>query len=347
MTSSKTTKKEHRGEGTPPSSQTVRWMGKAYEIPVDQNGFVPIEAMVVRYQEMGNSGHDRSRTSSRIIYPDHATPKEIVEWWADPSSCDVDGIDTRNSKIYDVSGIKGREMRRVQSRIGIVTPSKTEQRRIRRILEGAFTAKELETMTKGPSFVIRTVKDNGSAYGFYIMRGDGVTVPIITLEEGVSADSIVHETVHHARTTRPPGKTTSTAFPVKSDGSLNTETYASMSRKKQTEIREREERATTAETTARCRKDPKPSGYWDKAGGTAAYLEDRKRLSTHCKGNDCTLKGVPAVKVVEKEYPNLNIAYAKLISDSPKSKTESKKKTTNSAKNGSKQTKTDPKTKKK
>lgn len=306
--------------------QRIRWMGRAYDIPVDSEGHVPMEAMVMRYQEMGNSGRDRKKTSSRIIYPDKATPMDIVEWWADPSSCDVDGIDTKNSKVYDVSGIKGKEMRRVQSRIGIVTPSAAEQRRIRTIIATAFTAKELDAMTKGVSFVIRTVKDGGSAYGYYLMRGDGVKVPLITLEEGVSADSVIHETVHHERTTRPPGKITSTAYPRKSDGSFDEKAYSKLSDSQKQRIRETEEKATTAEATARGRTDPTPSGYWDKVGGRSAYLEDRRTFAGHCKGKDCTLKGMPAMKAVEMEYENgnLNIAMAKLLSKKP---TEPKPKT--------------------
>ena len=108
-------KRDDSAKGDVPGTwrtEKVRWMGRSYEIPVDADGHVPMEAMVMRYQEMGNSSRDKSRSSSRIIYPRNATPMDIVQWWADPSSCDVDGIDT-NPRVYDVSGIKGREMRRV------------------------------------------------------------------------------------------------------------------------------------------------------------------------------------------------------------------------------------------
>ncbi len=298
-------------------TEKVRWMGRSYEIPVDAEGHVPMDAMVMRYQEMGNSSRDKSRSSSRIIYPRNATPMDIVQWWADPSSCDVDGIDTKNPRVYDVSGIKGREMRRVQSRIGVITPSQEEQRRIRTIIANAFTAEELEEMTRGPSFVIRTVADGGRAYGYYLMNGDGVKVPIITLEEGVSADSVIHETVHHARTTRPKGRTTSCAYPQKADGSFDMKTYLKLSEQEKLTLRDAEESATTAEATARSHTDPHPSGYWDKAGGHEAYLADRKTLSSHCKGKDCTLKGLPAIKVVEKEYDGLNIAKAIILSNKP------------------------------
>lgn len=298
------------------SFEKVWWMGRSYLIPVDEDGYVPVEAMVMRFQEMGNSGRDRE-SDARIIYPQHARPKEIAEWWADPSSCDIDGIDTRNSKVYDVSGIKGKEMRKVQRRIGIVTPSSAEQRRIRGVIARAFTAKELEGMTRGPSFVIKTVKDNGSSYGYYLMRSDGQKVPIITIEEGVSADTIVHETVHHARTTRPPGRTTSCAYPQRKDGSFDSRKYASLTARQQAQIRDAEEAATTAEATMRTHRDGTPSGYWDRVGGREAYLKDRRELARTCGGHDCTLKGVPAVKTVEKKFDRLQLANSILLADSP------------------------------
>ena len=102
--------------------RTVRlyYMGRQYSIPIDDDGYVPVEAMVMRFQECGNDGRDRSRDSA-IIYPSRARPKDILRWWADPSSCDIEGVDTKRSRVYDVSGVRGKEMRRVQRRIGIVT----------------------------------------------------------------------------------------------------------------------------------------------------------------------------------------------------------------------------------
>lgn len=304
---------DHRPKKT---FEKVWWMGRSYLIPVDEDGYVPIEAMVMRYQECGNNGRDRA-SDARIIYPQHARPKEIAGWWADPSSCDIDGIDTKHSKVYDVSGVKGKEMRKVQKRIGIVTPSSAEQRRIREVLARAFTAKELDRMTRNGSFVIKTVKDNGSSYGYYLMRSDGQKVPIITIEEGVSADTIVHETVHHARTTRPPGRTTSCAYPQRKDGSFDSEKYASLTDKQKGQIRDAEEAATTAEATMRTHRDRTPSGYWDRVGGRETYLRDRRELAKACGGKDCTLKGVPAVKTVEKKFDRLQLANSILLADTP------------------------------
>lgn len=318
-------KAEKQGNGrhrSPPeqtpkrTAEKVWWMGRSYLIPVDDEGYVPVEAMVMRYQEMGNSGRDRA-SDAKIIYPQHARPREIAGWWADPSCCDIDGIDTKRSRVYDVSGVKGKEMRRVQRRIGIVTPSSAEQRRIREVLAKTFTAKELDRMTRNGSFVIKTVKDNGSAYGYYLMRSDGQKVPIITIEEGVSADTIVHETVHHARTTRPPGRTTSCAYPQRKDGSFDSRRYSTLTDRQKEQIRDAEEAVTTAEATMRTHRDRTPSGYWDRVGGREAYLKDRRELAKACGGKDCTLKGVPAVKTVEKKFDRLQLANSILLADTP------------------------------
>ena len=295
-------------------SERVMWMGKAYRIPVDRDGYVPVEALVMRYQQLGNSTADKGR-DSKIVFPSHARPKDIVKWWADPSSCDIEGIDTRASRVYDVSGLRGRRMKAAQRRIGIVTPSPEEQRRIRSILADAFTAEEIDEMTRDGSFVIRTRKDCGNVMGYYLRKADGQEIPLITLEEGVSPDTVVHETVHHARTCRRTGRYTRTAFPMK-DGRLD-EAYFDLSQRQRDMINDAEETETTAEATARTRRDPCPTGYWDTVGGRAAYERDKATLAGACGGGDCTLKGAKAVRTVERSYDKLDIAMASIMADVP------------------------------
>ena len=298
--------------------RTVRlyYMGRQYSIPIDDDGYVPVEAMVMRFQECGNDGRDRSRDSA-IIYPSRARPKDILRWWADPSSCDIEGIDTKRSRVYDVSGVRGKRMKAVQRRIGIVTPSPKEQQRIRRILANAFTVEELEAMAKDGSFVIRTMKDGGDVVGYYLRRSDGQEVPLITLEEGCTPDHVVHEAVHHLRTTREPGKATSSAFPQRPDGKVDMRRYNSMSEAERRMVHDAEEVATTMEATARTHYDPDPTGYWDYAGGRPAYEHDKRQLAQMCGGGNCTLKGAAAVKAVEKNKDRLEIAMASIMSDVP------------------------------
>lgn len=298
--------------------RTVRlyYMGRQYSIPIDSEGYVPVEAMVMRYQECGNNGRDKGADAA-MIYPSRARPKEILKWWADPSSCDIQGIDTKKSTVYDVSGIRGKRMKAVQRRIGIVTPSPKEQQRIRRILANAFTVEELERMAKDGSFVIRTIKDGGDVVGYYLRRSDGQEVPLITLEEGCTPDHVVHEAVHHLRTTRPPGKATSSAFPQRADGKVDMRRYNAMSDAERRMVHDVEEVATTMEATARTHYDPDPTGYWDYAGGRLAYEHDKRQLAQLCGGGNCTLKGAAAVKAVEKNKDRLEIAMSSILSDVP------------------------------
>lgn len=297
-------------------TKRVYYMGRGYDIPVDSDGKVPVEAMVMRFQELGNHGGDKGR-DARIIYPKHATPDEIVRWWADPSRYDVQGIDTKRSDVYDVSGVKGKRMKAVQRRIGIVTPSAKEQARIRRILANAFTVEELEAMTKDRSFVIATMKDGGDVVGFYLRRADGQEVPLISIEEGATPDHVVHEAVHHLRTTRDKGDVTSTAFPQRADGKFDQRRYDSLTEAQKRRVHDAEETATAAEAVARTRRDPNPTGYYDYAGGREGYERDRELMASVCGGGDCTLKGAAAVRAVQRNYDKMNIAMASILGDEP------------------------------
>ena len=299
-------------------TETVYWMGKRHRIPVDDDGFVPVEALVRRYQQCGNSNTDRAR-DSKIVYSGRLRPRDVVRWWADPSSCDIRGIDTRKSDVYDVTGIKDKRMRAVQRRFAVVTDDPEEQRRIRRVIADSFTIDELDRMTRPPSFVIRTIPygEAGDVVGFYERSAGMGDVPTITLEKGASADHITHEMVHHLRTTRKPGRVTSSAFPQKRDGTLDMRRYSHMSEETKRMIHDAEETATTVEAAVRTHIDRDPSGYWDYAGGRTAYERDKARLSQMCGGGDCTLKGADAVRAVQKKFNKLDIAYATILAKEP------------------------------
>ena len=296
-------------------TESVYWMGKRYSIPVDEDGFVPVEALVRRYQQSGNSDGDRVR-ESKLVYSGRLRPRDIVRWWADPSSCDIRGIDTRKSDVYDVTGIRDKRMRAVQRRFAVVTDDPDEQKRIRRIVADGFTIEELDRMTRPPSFIIRTIEygEAGDVVGFYERSAGMGDVPTITIEKGATPDHIVHEMVHHLRTTRRPGKVTSSAFPQKRDGTLDMRRYSHMGERTKRMIHDAEETATAVEAAARTHLDDDPSGYWDYAGGRTAYERDKARLAQMCGGGDCTLKGAAAVKAVERNYNKLDIAYAVLMS---------------------------------
>lgn len=303
-----------QGDSNAVRTQMIYWKGRRYDIPVDENGKVPILAMVQHYQAMGNNTKDKNFNSS-IIYPKDVTPREIIQWWADPSSCDIDGIDSKNSPIWDVSSVKGKRMKEVQRRIGIITPSPKKARELRKIISDSFTADELDLMTRGESFVIMTEKDCGNTTGYYIRKQSGTEVPLIVVEENFTPDGVTHELVHHARTKRKDGRVTQVSFPTKSDGSLNETVYNALTPEQRQHIIDVEESATVAETLARTKRDRQQTGYYDSVGGRQSYLRDDRVMARNRP--DLTLKGAKAIKRTEENYDDLEIAMAKIMSSSP------------------------------
>ena len=165
-------------------------------IPVGKDGYVPEREIVRRYQEVGDFSD--SNTDDSLILPRKLTPQEIERWWEDPSVCDIEGIDTKDSDIYSVPlSIRGRK-RKALKRIAVLSDRK-ESDRIKKILADSFTAEELERMADERSLMVSVQPHLRDCTGFYLRRQDGVPVPEIVLEEGTTPDGIVHEAVHHLR----------------------------------------------------------------------------------------------------------------------------------------------------
>ncbi len=298
----------------------IRRGGRVYTIPVE-NGVVPLWALAQRFQELGTV--DDLDSDSSIVLPSGCTPEELIEWWVDPSSCDIQGVDTRDSPIYDVSSVP-KSKRSAQRRMAVIADPE-EARRIRRILSESFTAEELETMASNGSVVIRSVPDCGDATGCYYRRQDGVEIPLIVLEKRTTPDGVVHEMVHHLRavdTSR--HGVLRTAFPTDSDGKMSAR-FGRMSRRQRDKVVEQEERATVAETIARTGSDPVQSGYYDGVKGKnprAAYVQDLHTVTgsdpRKSESEIPKLKGKAARVAVSRGYEYTNIARSAILSRSVK-----------------------------
>ncbi len=298
----------------------IRRGGRIYTIPVE-NGVVPLWALAQRFQELGTV--DDLDSDSSVVLPSGCTPEELIEWWVDPSSCDIQGVDTRDSPMYDVSSVP-KSKRSAQRRMAVIADP-DEARRIRRILSESFTAEELETMASNGSVVIRSVPDCGDATGCYYRRQDGVEIPLIVLERRTTPDGVVHEMVHHLRavdTSR--HGVLRTAFPTDSDGRMSSR-FGRMSRRQRDKVVEQEERATVAETIARTGSDPVQSGYYDGVKGKnprTAYVEDLHTVTgTDPKKPESQiprLKGKAAKVAVSRGYEYTNIARSAILSRSVK-----------------------------
>ena len=297
----------------------VNYGGTVYSIPVGSDGYVPMFAMAQRLQ-MFREFEDDVESNHDIVLQLPLTPEEIVEWWADPSCCDIEGLDTPDSSVYDVSHLP-REQRMVQSKIAVIAPPE-EAQRIRREIAKAFTIEELEKMARGESVVVQSVGHFDKGLGCYYYKQDGMEVPLIVLEDDCPEDSIVHEMTHHLRrkdTDRP--EELRSRFPMRPDGALDTDAYYSMTEDERDRIVEEEEKMTVAETVARTRTDDMQSGYYDR-GGTGSprqkYVQDRRLMTdtpTYIPEEAIPrLKGKAAKEAVLKGYAYSNIADSEILS---------------------------------
>lgn len=272
-------------------------------IPVGKDGYVPEREIVRRYQEVGDFSD--SNKDDPVILPRKLTPQEIEQWWEDPSVCDIEGIDTKDSDIYSVPlSIRGRK-RKALKHIAVLSDRK-ESDRIKKILADSFTAEELERMADEHSLMVSVQPHLRDCTGFYLRRQNGVPVPEIVLEEGTTPDGIVHEAVHHLRVRE--GRA---SFPAR-NGVLDP-AYRRLPKDERDRIVGREERETVAETVARTRIDPIESGYYDRIPGQssrAAYLHDQEVIS-----GSKALKGKAAVKAAERNYERTSISRAIMSSN--------------------------------
>lgn len=267
-------------------------------IPTGDDGFVPFDALVSRYHEVGVFG-DSDTTDPRVL-PSKVTPEQVADWWNDPSVCDIEGIDTADSAIYSVPfSVRGRK-RKALKRIAFIGDRK-ESDRVKRILADSFTANELELMASGSSVVITSEPHLRDCTGYYLRRQDGVSVPKIVFEHGATADGIVHEAVHHLRV-----KDGRTAFPTK-NGVLDSG-YRGLPRTEKDRVVRREESETVAETVARTKVDPMESGYYERIPGMtsrSAYLYDQEVIS-----GSRALKGKAAIRAAQRNYDRTTISRA-------------------------------------
>lgn len=273
-------------------------MSRGKRIPVGEDGYVPFDALVERYHQKGDF-RDSGRTASKVL-PSRLTPDQASAWWNDPSSCDIEGIDTEDSLLYTVPfSIRGRKRRALRKIAFIGNPKEGE--RVKTVLADSFTADELERMTSGRSLIISSESRLEGCTGYYLRRQEEVPVPRIVLEEGTTPDGIVHEAVHHLRAVD--GRT---SFPTRNGVLKNG--YPEMSSKARKRIVGKEEKETVAETVARTCVDPVESGYYERIPDTdsrSAYLRDQETISDFK-----ALKGKAAIRAVQQSYDRTTISRA-------------------------------------
>ena len=193
--------------------QTVRRGDRTVRIPVGEDGYVPQDALLGRFEEWadkrdhiqadGSTRHDPRQSNrgwkdytsrSEVVLPNKLTPQQAAKWWIDPGSCDIEDIDVAGRPKRNVQAFGSVAQRRAQARIP-VTATKAEEAQIRRNLAKAFTNEELGALGRAKA-KIHVYPRTHTAAGTYESSRVRMTV-----DRGGAYDqtTVTHEAVHALR----------------------------------------------------------------------------------------------------------------------------------------------------
>lgn len=193
----------------------VEHRGVTYDVPVDDDGFVPEDALYAHYLDYtrwSRGAPERSisadsRTRAKKVHrpkdPRGFTPEEIVQcgWWPYVNESDVEGIDDAQSK-YMYAGPNWSDVRSGAkvpfAKIAVMMPPESRDRAIRTIQDN-FTNSELKRMTNQSGLIISEGRMKKGVAGYYRGRQMGQDCPLIVLGKGWTEDTLTHEMVHCAR----------------------------------------------------------------------------------------------------------------------------------------------------
>ncbi|MCL2711941.1 MAG: hypothetical protein FWD37_01520 [Methanomassiliicoccaceae archaeon] len=196
-------------------------------------------------------------------------------------------------------------------------------RNIERVIKEAFTKRELKAMCKQNGVEVLVEMLTGNRPGSYTRKQEGIFTPVIRIKRNARDDQIVHEFIHHLRSVDDERKgIVRTSYPTDADGKLIvSEKYF----RNINDIKNVEESATTAETTARRFSVSGQSGYYSKICGfdpRVAYEYDR-RLMTGSRNVEMSnnLRGEKAVAAVIDKYERTMISNAHIYPEEIKGRT--------------------------
>lgn len=285
-----------------------------YGIPIDDDGFVPEAELLKRfkrYYDAKQTEYDISRLSdpkkprvvlakrdydytSDTVIPLKCTPDQVMGWWNDPSSCDVQDIDTAGPPKVNVPSDMTPDQKRDQGRIKVVaTPS--EEKKLRRELVRTYEPEDLRKIAATrPTMAVRPT---GAGYtGRYVPDREYIE---LDRQKGLDQGTVAHETAHLLRRRD------------KDRDDLITTSNAILSI---------EESCTVAEQMARS-DEPDYTGYyldvavyderrhrWRRPSVSEArrMAEEDHMLFTHGRGRG--LKGEEALRSVEQNWGRSHIA---------------------------------------
>lgn len=135
-------------------------------------------------------------TTSDVVIPLKCTPEQVSAWWADPTSCDVQDIDTAGAPKIDIPKDMTPEQKRDQGKIRVIsTPS--EEQKFRRELVATYTPEELRKFAASRPTVAIKPQGVGNA-GMYKPSLRRIE---LDRDVGLNQVTIAHEGGHHLRAT--------------------------------------------------------------------------------------------------------------------------------------------------
>ena len=193
--------------------ETVKHRGRTLRIPVDDDGYVPQDALLGRFEEWadkrdriqadGSTRHDPRQSSrgwkdythrSETVLPAKVTPKQAASWWHNPGKCDIEGIDTPGRPKRNTQGHGTKAQRAALAKIP-VTAIELEEATVRRNLLQSFTNDELIRLGKA-RVKIHVYPRTHTAVGTYESRRNLVTVD---RKHSIPQTTVTHEAVHALR----------------------------------------------------------------------------------------------------------------------------------------------------
>ena len=183
-------------------TKTVKAHGRTLRIPVDDDSYVPEDALLYRFKEWSNLRTHRKAnrgwkdyiTRAEIVLPAKVTPEQAAVWWIDPGSCDIEDIDVPGKPKRNTDGHGTKAQRAALAKIP-VTATMSEEAKVRRNLIKAFTNEELTTLGRARA-KIHVYPRTHKAAGTYEAARSRITVD---RDNAFAQTTVTHEAVHALR----------------------------------------------------------------------------------------------------------------------------------------------------
>ena len=284
----------------------VYYKGTYYSIPVGEDGYVLPEDLVRRFYEVTgtnrNTKRDKAKDAKNIIkYGDGLRPEDIVQWWADPSSCDIQKIDDRKHELIAPEYPMPEDREDINEHFYLSREfSRKEREAIRKVLNTSFSLDELEMMVSDGSITVDTadVVGNGMDAGSFLPY----TNKVVLRRKSIEPHTITHEFTHALKYHDPRRDRAVTRSQFKDYMDLDVKGDENGANR----YRNLEEAATELETRARITpyEIPQSTGYYSTLGETIIG-----------KGADVGLTGESLVGSIEQNFDKSHISKLHVYGD--------------------------------